>query len=151
MPKVSKKEAKIVVMNKKDNSTAQSPKAPIVAHVRNIVIKRLTPMYKTGVLPAPDSLKRSFTLAAVIEGEKVKIGYAVCSENDNFNKVIGRQIAVSRAEKAPITTKKLPKKVDIKVITNILYKEAMRFPTKNEHLFDFEKGLQRAIAKRNKK
>ena len=144
MAKKTQSSAKVVALNPK-------PKAPIVTHVRNIHIKRLTPKYQAGIIPDPANLNRSFTLAAVIKDGEIKIGYSVCSEKDNFNKQIGRQIALSRATNVPLKVRKLPKNANIKTVCDILNKEAMKFPEKNSHLFDFEEGIKRAIANRSGK
>ena len=54
-----------------------------------------------------DILGRRYTLAAVPTDQKdvvvVKIGAAVCSDNDNFSKRIGRFIATGRAVTSPVT------------------------------------------------
>jgi hypothetical protein len=48
------------------------------------------------------------TVAAVINGQTVNFGAARCSTNDQFNKKIGRHIAIGRANKNPIGHMMLP-------------------------------------------
>lgn len=48
------------------------------------------------------------TIAAVIDGQRVKFGAARCGTNDQFNKKLGRQIALGRARKSPYGIQTLP-------------------------------------------
>ena len=52
----------------------------------------------------PNSRGKRSTFAAVMKDKVMHIGVAHCNPNDQFNRAIGRNIALSRANNSPITT-----------------------------------------------
>lgn len=48
--------------------------------------------------PIPETRWRRYTVAGVVKGNALSIGVAVVSDTDQFNKALGKKIAVGRAQ-----------------------------------------------------
>lgn len=60
-------------------------------------------------------IERRVAYAGVIQDNKLLVGEAVCSEKDQFNKKLGRTIALGRANKHPLVKLDLSGRDDTKV------------------------------------
>lgn len=101
---------------------------------------------------------RPYSIAAIVKGNKLKVGYAVCGELDSFSRREGRWRAMQRAVETPIVELPLPKRTpndDEKSYRSKIGKKVFAFATdfckdaEHAHLFDRELGIK--VAKEAKK
>lgn len=98
--------------------------------------------------------KRAFTLAAIEVGNSLHIGYAVCGDNEAFDKLFGRTQALIRLNETNVVQRvPLPEsilKIKTPVIRSrrkgeLLTRFAKSFPKKYPHLFDKQLGIEYAM------
>lgn len=114
---------------------------PFVIHIREN--KRLQQINTDKAWPIFDPIPRDYTVAGVINGTKMSLGYAVCSKADNFDKLKARLIAVKRAVQKPY------KIIDIDETPGKTFaKNAFQLLSEKPELFEKELGVSEDVKKR---